>query len=205
MIERCPVPDKYKALGQKPWGVLALGVSSLNSHREIVGDLWPAITQILSEVRGFDIKSSDDEGWFHLRRTGYPPRADYPPSESDMPDELAQIDILRVKKGFVESDVLEKLRNLPEKHNDVVCAEWWPYSLDDMDKTFFSFVQKLSVLKYRDKSMSYEELFDDSEAAKLMKDPNKPWYPHLKPWLDIIKPNELDYPYGHWFNLGGCP
>ena len=198
-MKRCPVPDRYKALEQKPWRVLALGVNSLNSHREIVEDLWPAITQILSGVRGFDIKSPDDGGWFHLRRVGYPP------SRSDMPDELAQIDILRVKKGFVESDVLEKLRNLPEKHNDVVCAEWWPYSLDDMDDTFFSFVQKLSVLKYRDRSMSYREFLLDSEATKLMKDPNKPWYPHLKLWLDIIKPNELNHPYGHWFNhiLGG--
>ena len=201
VIERCPVPDEYKALEQKPWRVLALGVNSLNSRREIVESLWPDITHILSEIEGFDIKGPDDnKSWFHLRR------ADYFPPEANMPDELARIDILRVKKEFVELGVMEKLRNLPEKRNDVVCAGWWPCSLDNMVYPFFSFVQKLSVLKYKDKSMSYGGYIpDDSRAAKLMTDPIRPWYPHLKPWLDIIKPDELDRPYGHWFNhiLGG--
>lgn len=201
MMKNFLPPDECKKMGT-PWDNLMLGVNSMNSFREIVEDFWPIIVQTLKEVREIDIQGPKEEAWFHLRRdnTNFPN-----PEPSARKYANGRIEIFRIKRDFVSQEIRENLRNLPEKYSDVVCAGWWPCSLKDMPDTFFSFVQKLSVLRYN--GIMYEEYLADSndwkKALQVMMDPSQPWHDALKPWFSVIESSNTKNQshYGHWFGL----
>ena len=127
------------------WDQLTLGVSGLDieSYNSIIEDFWPLVVSNLKTLMDIDIKSPEDEAWFHVRRAYKPHTAiaalQYAP---------ARLEVLRLKKGFIASNDIEKIRNLAGKFPEVVCAGWWPLNFTGRhDNAFLSFIQKLSMLR----------------------------------------------------------
>jgi hypothetical protein len=129
------------------WDQLTLGVDSLNLYAEIVEDFWGKAILVLSEERDVEIKGPEDEGWFHLRRTAHGNT-----EQSALEYAQGRIEILRLKRGFITQQTQERIRLLPIKHTEVICAGWWPLSFSGRhDNAFLSFLQRLSVLRGRDR------------------------------------------------------
>jgi hypothetical protein len=135
------------------WDQLTLGVSVLDikTYNSIIEDFWPTVVENLKALRDIDIKSPDDEAWFHVRRA-YKPHTD--------PNALAyaqgRLEVLRLKRGFIAPRDMENIRNLAGKYAQVACAGWWPLNFTGRhDNAFLSFLQKLSVLRGQENIISF--------------------------------------------------
>jgi len=200
------------------WDQLTLGINAFNSYPDIIEELWPKIVGILAQVRDIEIQNPKDEAWFHLRRT-----ARSNAEQSSISQALARIEIFRLKRGSLTQQTQEKIRLLPKKFNDVICAGWWPLNfIGRHDNAFLSFLHKLSVLRGRDlicypnflghtPTAAYEECPFCREAYQVMMAPSKPWSKTLEPWFLHMASAAMDenrvYEYAHWFGhiLSGWP
>jgi hypothetical protein len=125
-----------------------------------------------------------------------------------------RLEVLRLKRGFIEPRDMEEVRNLASKYPQVVCAGWWPLNFTGRhDNAFLSFLQKLSVLRCQENIIypkNLAEIKDDydkcprcQEAYKIMTSKGEPWSESIKPWITHMPEKRLtDYQtheYAHWF------
>ena len=216
MLSIFPPPYETEKIDYS-WDQLTLGVNSLNSYSEIVEDFWRIIVPVLNEVKNVEIQGPEEEAWFHLRRT-----ARDNPEKSALRYAPRRIEILRLKRGFITQQTQEKIRLLPRKHNDVICAGWWHLNFAGRhDNEFLSFLQSLSVLRGRDRifynaylaniSNEYDRCPHCQEAYRIMMTPNSPWSEALEPWFAYMSSTNMEpnrtHEYAHWFGhiLSGWP
>jgi hypothetical protein len=168
--------------------------------RGFIENLWPKIVSFLGTIKDIEIAYPTDNAWFHVRRS---------------PCNGNEIDVLRLKDGFISDNDKEKIRLLAEKNPEIIHAKWrsWPPQKRH-DNAFLSFLQKLSVLRIRDEIRIDEYLGNISanpydkcpycrEAYNVMMTPNSKWYIPLTPWFDYISATKMDTyrirEYAHWF------
>lgn len=192
------------------WNELVLKTNSITwpFFRKLIEDLWPKLVSSLSETKDINIAVPTDEAWFHIRRACYSDRN--------------EIDVLRLKNGFLSSEDKEKIRLLPEGCKGIIHANWHPWNPDQRhDNAFLSFLQKLSILrtingicynKYLGGvSNCYDKCPNCQEAYKVMMTADSKWYVALAPWFDYISATQMDsyriHEYAHWFGhiLSGWP
>jgi len=205
MLSNFPPPPETEKIDYS-WDQLTLGVTSFNTHTEIVEDFWGIIVSVLDEVRNTKIQSPEEEAWFHLRRTARSNPGQFAPG---------RIEIMRLKRGFLTQQTQEKIRLLPGKHTDVICAGWRPCNFTGRhDNKFLSFLQKLSVLRGRDKifhnaclgnisNNDYAKCPDCQKAYRIMMNPKSPWADALEPWFAYMSSTNMEanrtHEYAHWF------
>lgn len=214
MLSIFPPPNYNNGINYT-WDQLVLGINNPNSHRDIVDDFWEIIIPVLSGSRNVDISDPNDKAWFHLRR-----RLDT--NNISLQYGLGRIEILRLKRGFLTQETQENIRLLPSKYRGIISAGWWPVYFEERnDNAFLSFLQKLSVLRGREKiiyheflgaiSNDYDKCPHCQKAYRIMMTPNNPWTDALTPWFDYmslinLEPNKT-HEYAHWFGhiLSGWP
>ena len=208
MLSTFPPPYETEKIDYA-WDQLTLGVNALNLYTEIVEDFWQIIVPVLNEVRNVEIQSPEEEAWFHLRRT-----ARCNPEQSALRYAPGRIEILRLKRRVITQQTKEKIRLLPIKHNDVICAGWWPLNFEVRhDNEFLAFLQRLSVLRGRDRifynanlaniSNEYDRCPHCQKAYRIMMTPNSPWSKALEPWFSYMSSTNMEpnrtHEYAHWF------
>jgi len=156
---------------------------------------------LLSKIRNIEIAHPSDEAWFHIRRAFYP--------------NGNKIDVLRLKRGFVPVEDVERVRLLAERYSGISHANWHRWSPEERhDNAFLSFLQKLSVLRARD-GIYYNEFLAQTpqgnyhedphcqKAYKVMTSPKTKWQEALNPWFDHMSSTHMDnyrtHEYAHWF------
>ena len=133
-------PPKSKENEGFAWDQLTIGVVNLDIHfvQPIVEDFWKMVVKRLSEIRDVNIQSPAQDAWFHVRRANKENKgeaANYA---------FGRIEVLRLRRGYVEEHVKKNIREMPQKYRGVICAGWWPLKFSDRHgNAFLSFLQKL--------------------------------------------------------------
>lgn len=196
------------------WKQLVFGINRYDhkSYREIVEYAWSKLYQINNQVQNVDIKNSEDEAWFHLRRTV---RENKIATEKQYA--FGRIEVLRLKNEFIPQESYEVMRLVATEFDDVVCAGWLPLNFTRIqhDNVFLSFLQKLSVLRIEN-GIVYEKYLGNissvkdydkcpycQEAYNVMMTPSSPWSEALEPWFDHFNKSKvganITHEYAHWF------
>lgn len=204
------IPSKAD-MGNCLWHELVLKANSIRVSfvRDLIEDFWPEVVRLLSKIRDIEIACPTDEAWFHIRRASY--------------SNPNKIDILRLKRGFLAVEDVERVRLLAERYSGITHANWNHWNPEERhDNAFLSFLQKLSVLRERDK-ISHNEFLGQTPQADYDKDPgcqkaytvmtspNCAWSAALDPWFKYMSSTQMDnysrYEYAHWFGhiLSGWP
>ena len=185
------------------WNEFVLGSNSVTWAflRDLIEDFWPKLVRFLSKIRNIDIAHPTDEAWFHIRRAWHKGRND--------------IEVLRLKSRFLAVQDVENIRLLAESYAGITRANWQPVNFERRhDNAFLSFLQKLSVLRVRDKICHNEFLgqtpqgdYDKDpgcqKAYTVMTSPNCAWSAALDPWFEYMSSSNMDnyrtHEYAHWF------
>ena len=128
-------------MGNYLWDELVLGSNFIESTfvRNLIGDFWPKVICLLSNIRDIEITLPTDIAWFHIRRATYPQK------------NKIKIDVLRIKEGSLSREDMEIIRLLGESYSGIIHADWHRWSPEERhDNAFLSFLQKISVLRARD-------------------------------------------------------
>ncbi|MCH7535746.1 MAG: hypothetical protein IH948_08405 [Bacteroidetes bacterium] len=200
------------------WDHLVVGINrfDLNSYPDMVESLWKSLSHFVNKIRSFNIEFGE-ESWFHLRR-----RLHQHKEPNLMQQAWGRIEILRLKRGFIDQREYESIRIICCEIDDVSCAGWWALNFTDPhDNTFLSFLQKLSRLRVIDGIMHEKylgQISDDYdkcpfciEAYGVMRTVNSSWSEALQPWFDYMTDINMDakntHEYAHWFGqiLSGWP
>lgn len=198
-------------MGNYFWDELVLEANSIEPSfiRKLIEDFWPKVVHFFSRIKDIEIAHPTDEAWFHIRRAYYTNRN--------------KIDVLRLKRGFLSPEDMERIRLLAESYSGIAHANWHRWSPEERhDNAFLSFLQKLSVLRARD-GICYNRFLgqtpqDDydkdprcKEAYKVMTTADGKWYRPLIPWFDHMSATHMDsyrtHEYAHWFGhiISGWP
>lgn len=184
----------------------------------IVDKLWSNIFNKIQKEKNVIITGPMEEPWFHLRRRWHQKN----PELDARNYALGRIELLRLKKGIIEDNIIEEIRLIALEINDIPCAGWWPIEFKNKhDTAFLSFLQQLSVLRGRDKIFHNKYLAQITdrydlcpycqEAYQVMTTPNSPWTDSLKPWFNYMSSTNMEkvktHEYAHWFGhiLSGWP
>lgn len=106
---------------------------------------------------------------------------------------------MRLKERSVNQQIKGEIKDLSQRYKNVVCSDWEPVDFSDLREEFLSFLQKLSVLRGRDRVIASTEFPNDQRASLLMTQANAAWTSQSKPWFECMTAEEKVYPYGHWF------
>jgi len=210
MCSVLPPPSKAD-MGSYLWDELVLEANSveLSFVQKLIEDFWPKVVRLLSKIKDIEIAHPTDEAWFHIRRASYPNRN--------------KIDVLRLKRGFLSVENVEKVRLLAERCSGITHANWHRWNPEKRhDNAFLSFLQKISVLRAKDgicyngflgqtPQDDYDKDHQCQEAYKVMTTPDSKWYRALTPWFDHMSATYMDnyrtHEYAHWFGhiISGWP
>ena len=219
MFPVLPPPSDAESVNHL-WDELVLGVDSITWGflQELVEDFWPKVVSSLSKIKDIEITVPTEESWFHIRRACYNNTKSQQKHYAGM-----SIDVLRLKKGVLSDQKMEDIRLLASTFRTITCAGWIPVKFDARhDNAFLSFLQKLSVLRARDRiyyngylAQIHQDDYDKDlfcqEAYKVMTNPNREWYRPLTPWFNHMASTNMDnyrtHEYAHWFGhiLSGWP
>ncbi len=206
------LPQTYEAdIYNCLWDELVLQTNCVEWSfvRELIENFWQKVIRFLCKVEDIEIERPSDKAWFHFRRAHYPDRM--------------EIDVLRLKRGFLSDKELESLRLLGQRYSGIKCANWRRWNPEERhDNAFLSFLQKLSVLRVNDRiccnrylgkvsNRNYGMCLCCQEAYKVMITPNCKWSGALYPWFEHMSSTNMDkfrtHEYAHWFVhiLSGWP
>jgi len=210
MFSFLPTPSNSDRVNHS-WDEMVLRGNSITWDylRKLIEDFWPKVVTFLSKIRNIDIADPTDEAWFHIRRACHGDRN--------------EIDVLRLKRGFLPVKDVESIRSLAGRYSGITHANWQAVNFEKRhDNPFLSFLQKLSVLRGRDKICHNEFLGQTAQgdydkdpgcqkAYTVMTSPNCAWSPALDPWFKHMSSTHMDnyrtHEYAHWFGhiLSGWP
>ena len=107
------------------------------------------------------------------------------------------------------------MRLYPDTITSISCSGWWPITLlSEHDNVFLSFLQKLSLLRERNRirvapdlaritNKRYDKCPYVQRAYKIMMTTGSPWSHSLEPWFNYIETTKMDsnraHEYAHWF------
>jgi len=182
------------------WEQLVLKVPDLrnNDLPRLAEGAWSALLHALQGRRSVEIDGPSEHGWFHFR---------WKAPAAPAPGAPRPVEIMRLR---VQSEVAAERQVLFEtaQRIDSVTAAVWKVvpALEQEDKAFLAFLQKISVLHVSYKMTVPGHLKDPEPEtalkafAKLMQ-PCKPWSNPLGPWIRLLSnPSSVErYKYGHWF------
>lgn len=167
---------------------------------------WSMLVGIVGADRELDVVGPDSTPWFHVRRRLF---------LNDDGRHINSIQIIRLSD--VEGPHLRNLLRMAAcELPGVTSATWQPLVLGRGDgQAFFSFLQKLSVLRVSKKVCVEGELGRISRgkrhcdcehcqlAYRTMRQPDSPWSEALQPWFSLMDRTEMDanltHEYAHWF------
>lgn len=197
------LPPSEADVGNYLWDELVLQANDveLPFRREFIEDFWPKFLHLLSNIKDIEIAHPTDEPWFHIRRAVHRRavhirRTAYP--------KCGEIDVLRLKRGCLSAEDMDRVRLLAERYSGITHVNWCRWSPDQRhDNAFLSFLQKLSVLRAKDRifcsrylgrvtNSDYGLCPYCQEAYKVMTTPNRKWYGPLTPWFDHISATRME-------------
>ena len=169
--------------------VVALKNVSWQAVFPLIEHAWSMLVAIAGADRELDVVGPDSRPWFHVRRRLF---------LNDDGRHIASIQLMRLSD--IEGHHLRNLLQVAAcKVPGVTSAEWQPLVFGREDgQAFFSFPQKLSVLRVSQKVCVAGELgrisrgrrYCDCEhcqlAYRIMRQPNSPWSEALQPWSRVL-------------------
>lgn len=189
------------------WHQLVLSMKGVTWETvpEVIEAAWHILVTTLDQQGELDVQGPQSRPWFHVRRRLFP-------KDDGRSIERMQAIRLRDDDGLhLHDHLVDVVTEVP----GIFSGDWSPLLLDRPDgQCFFSFLQKLSVLRVIQGMSVAGELGQTPErnyadckycraAYSEMRAPNRPWSCELAPWFKAMDSSgmgpDLTHEYAHWF------